>query len=57
MPTSVQASPLSRRLSESSVDEIVAAERACEHWGDGKDDCVFEVLTTGGLEMAMVGAY
>jgi hypothetical protein len=27
------------------------------HWGEGKDDCVFDVLTTGDLEMAMVGAY
>jgi hypothetical protein len=56
MPTPVQASQLRRRLSESSVDEL-AAEKACEHWGEGKDDCVFDVLTTGDLEMAMVGAY
>jgi hypothetical protein len=25
--------------------------------GRGKDDCVFDVLTTGDLEMAVVGAY
>jgi hypothetical protein len=57
MPTPVQASQLRRRLSEtSSVDEL-AAEKACEHWGEGKDDCVFDVLTTGDLEMAVVGAY
>jgi hypothetical protein len=56
MPTPVQASQLRRRLSESSVDELVA-EKACDHWGEGKDDCVFDVLTTGDLEMAMVGAY
>jgi hypothetical protein len=56
MPTPIQASQLRRRLSESSVDEL-AAEEACEHWGGGKDDCVFDVLTTGDLEMAMVGAY
>jgi hypothetical protein len=56
MPTPMQASQLRRRLSESSVDEL-AAEKACEHWGDGKDDCVFDVLTTSDLEMAMVGAY
>jgi hypothetical protein len=56
MPTPVQASQLRRRLSESPVDEL-AAEKACEHWGEGKDDCVFDVLTTGDLEMAMVGAY
>jgi hypothetical protein len=57
MPTPVQASQLRRRLSESSFDELVAAEKACEHWGEGKDDCVFDVLTTGDLAMAMVGAY
>jgi hypothetical protein len=57
MPTPVQAtSQLRRRLLESSVDEL-AAEKACEHWGEGKDDCVFDVLTTGDLEMAVVGAY
>jgi hypothetical protein len=56
MPTPVQASQLRRRLSESSVDEMTA-EKACEHWGEGKDDCVFDVLTTGDLEMAVVGAY
>ena len=56
MPTPVQASQLRRRLSESSVDEL-AAEKACEHWGEGKDDCVFDVLTTGDLDMAVVGAY
>jgi hypothetical protein len=56
MPPPMQASQLRRRLSESSVDEL-AAEKACEHWGEGKDDCVFDVLTTGDLEMAMVGAY
>jgi hypothetical protein len=57
MPTPVQASSqLRRRLLESSVDEL-AAEKACEHWGEGKDDCVFDVLTTGDLDMAVVGAY
>jgi hypothetical protein len=58
VPTPVQADHLRRRLSEtSSVDEL-AAEKACAHWGEqGKDDCVFDVLATGDLEMAMVGAY
>jgi hypothetical protein len=57
MPTPAQGtSQLRRRLSESSVDEL-AAEKACEHWGEGKDDCVFDVLTTGDLDMAVVGAY
>jgi cysteine-rich repeat protein len=54
LPPPIQASQLRRRLS--SVDEL-AAEKACEHWGEGKADCVFDVLTTGDLEMAMVGSY
>jgi hypothetical protein len=58
MPTPVQASQLRRRLSETSSVDEAAAEKACEHWGEqGKDDCIFDVLTTGDLEMAMVGAY
>jgi hypothetical protein len=32
------------------------AEDACAHCGEGKDDdCVFDVLATGDLEMAMLG--
>jgi cysteine-rich repeat protein len=54
LPPPMKASQLRRRLS--SVDEL-AAEQACEHWGEGKADCVFDVLTTGDLEMAMVGFY
>jgi cysteine-rich repeat protein len=57
MPTPVQASQLRRRLSEKSKDDQLAAEKACEHWGDGKDECVFDVLTTGDLGMAVGGAY
>jgi hypothetical protein len=57
LPPPMQASQLRRRLSESSSIDQLAAERACEHWGEGKDDCVFDVLTTGDLEMAVVGAY
>jgi hypothetical protein len=57
MPTPVQADHLRRRLSESSSADEAAAEKACEHWGEGKDDCVFDVLTTGDIEMAVVGAY
>jgi hypothetical protein len=56
LPPPMQASQLRRRLLESSIDELTA-EKACEHWGEGKDDCVFDVLTTGDLEMAIVGAY
>jgi cysteine-rich repeat protein len=57
MPTPVQASQLRRRLSEKSKDDELDAEKACEQWGEGKDDCVFDVLTTGDLEMAVAGAY
>jgi hypothetical protein len=56
LPRPMQASQMRRRLLESSVDELTA-EKACEHLGEGKDDCVFDVLTTGDLEMAMVGTY
>jgi hypothetical protein len=57
LPPPMPASQLRRRLSESSPISELAAEKACEHWGKGKDDCVFDVLTTGDLEMAVVGAY
>jgi hypothetical protein len=57
MPTPMQASQQRRRLLESSSVAELAAEEACAHWGEGKDDCVFDVLTTGDLEMAMVGTY
>jgi hypothetical protein len=58
MPTPKTTDMLRRRLLEtSSVDEL-AAEKACAHWGEqGKEDCVFDVLTTGDLEIAVVGAY
>jgi hypothetical protein len=56
LPPPMKASQLRRRLLESSVDELTA-EKDCARWGEGKNDCVFDVLTTGDLEMAMVGAY
>jgi hypothetical protein len=56
MPSSHATSMLRRRLSESSVDQL-AAEKACAHWGKGKNDCVFDVLATGDLEMAEAGEY
>jgi hypothetical protein len=56
MPTPKATSMLRRRLLDSSVDEL-AAEKACAHRGEGKDDCVFDVLATGDLEMAVAGAY
>jgi hypothetical protein len=54
MPAPKQISQ--RRLSESTAEEL-AAEKACAHWGEGKDDCVFDVLTTGDLEIATAGSY
>jgi hypothetical protein len=57
LPPPMEASQLRRRLEESSPISERAAEEACEHWGEGKDDCVFDVLTTGDLDMAVVGAY
>jgi hypothetical protein len=57
MPTPMQASQLRRRLAETSSADELAAEKACDHWGEGKDDCVFDVLATGDLEMALAGAY
>jgi hypothetical protein len=56
LPPPMQASQVRRRLLESSVGKLTA-EKACQHWGDDKDDCVFDVLTTDDLEMTMVGAY
>jgi hypothetical protein len=56
MPAPKKVSQLRRRLSESTVEEL-AAEKACAHWVEGKDDCVFDVLVTGDLDMAVVGAY
>ncbi len=47
--TLVQACQLRRRLAATSSVDKVAAEKACEHWGEGKNDCVFDVLTTGDL--------
>jgi hypothetical protein len=57
MPSAKATSTLRRRLEESSMDQLAAAEKACAHWGKGKDDCVFDVLATGDLEMAEAGEY
>jgi hypothetical protein len=57
MPTPKATNMLRRRLStESSADQL-AAEKACAHWTERKDDCVFDVLATGDLEMAQAGSY
>jgi hypothetical protein len=48
----MEASHVRRRFLEpsSSVKEF-DAEKACAHWGKGKDDGFFGVLTTGDLDM------
>jgi hypothetical protein len=56
LPTPKPVSQLRRRLSEASSEEL-AAEKACAHWGEGKDDCVFDILATGDLDMANAGSY
>jgi hypothetical protein len=47
-PSGQATSQFRRRLSE-SIGAQLAAEKACAHWGQGKDDCIFNVLTTGVL--------
>jgi hypothetical protein len=51
----MQARQLRRRLLGSSSTDQLAAEKACERWG--KADCVFDVMMTGDLAMAVVGFY
>jgi hypothetical protein len=48
LPTPKQTSALRRRLSESTIDDL---------WGKGKEACIYDVLMTGDLGMAAVGAY
>ena len=50
-----ETSSEARRLGTSIALE--AAEEACEHWGDQKDQCVFDVMATGDLEIADAGAF
>jgi hypothetical protein len=58
LPSPKQTSQLRRRLAATSSEEKLEAEKACEHWGEGKDDCVYDVLATGDLRMASTsGAY
>jgi hypothetical protein len=45
---------LCRRLSESSSTDELAAKKACDHWGEGKDNCMFDVLATSDLETLMM---
>jgi hypothetical protein len=57
LPPPMQTSQLRRRLLESSPIAKFTAKKACAHRGEGKAVCVFDVLTTGDLEMAAVGTY
>ncbi|CAB9519684.1 expressed unknown protein [Seminavis robusta] len=47
---------LGRMLGESTIS-MEAAEEACEHWGDMKDQCVYDVMAAGDLELADAGAF
>jgi hypothetical protein len=55
-PSPEATKKLRRRLSEPSYMEE-AAEVACAHWGEDKDDCIYDVLVTGDLGMAEAGSY
>lgn len=44
-----------RRLGESIALET--AHDACAHWGNQKDQCVFDVMATGDMELADAGAF
>jgi hypothetical protein len=63
LPTPMQASSQLRRrlplgnVGMQSMSLLSKRPASCEHWGEGKAECVFDVLTTGDLEMAVVGAY
>jgi hypothetical protein len=56
LPSPEATSQLRRRLSETSALSK-AAEIACEHWGEGKESCVYDIMATGDLEMAQAGSY
>ena len=49
------ATKTSRRLGESIAEKV--AMKACEHWGDQKDQCVYDVMALGDLEIAEAGAF
>ena len=44
-----------RRLGQSISEEV--ARKACAHWGDAVDQCVFDVMATGDLEYAQEAAF
>jgi hypothetical protein len=55
LPSPVATSQLRRRLSEAESDLAEAAEKACAQWGEGKKACIYDVLSTGDLDMAEAG--
>eukprot|EP00797_Seminavis_robusta_P035458 Sro87_g046011.2 (462) ;mRNA; f:40209-41654 len=46
-----------RLLGEKPTISMEAAEEACEHWGDLKDQCVYDVMAAEDLELAEAGAF
>lgn len=55
MPTPISISG-DRRLAESAVSRD-DAEKACEGWGEDMERCIFDVMTTGDMELAVAGGY
>jgi len=55
MPSPEREGRRRRRLGETVAMET--AEKACAHWGDQKDQCVFDVMAVGDLELAQAGAF
>lgn len=53
MPDPIKAQ--GRRLGESIAED--AANDACQHWGNRKSQCVFDVMATGDIELAAAGAF
>ena len=45
-----------RRLGEPTVARD-AAEKACASWGDAKESCIYDVMATGDIELALAGGY
>lgn len=46
-----------RRMLRSTSISREAAEAACSHRVEDKEDCVFDVMATGDLDMALAGAF
>ena len=53
VPQSAKA--VGRRLGESITEE--EARVACSHWEEHKELCIYDVMSTGDLELAQAGAF